>query len=580
MRNPARHAQLEAFAYSALYRYHSATKHTFNSLLNSRYSLDWANQPDPFRWYQGADSILLPRKIRAQSIGFFDLLERVESLNGSGRNALAAQVDASGIEATPLNLQFLSDLFFFSMSISAWKQVVDTDHRWALRVNPSSGNLHPTEVHVAVPSLPDLHTGIYHYKVLDHSLERRRAENPFNTSKSQRDEVPLVLCLTSILWRESWKYRQRAFRYCQHDLGHALCAISLSAAMLGWRAEVIGEFVDAELESLFGLADGDEKPMLLIVLRSARSERSGQLESLRIPIGVPDRRFAGVPNVLSATTITYDVIEEICKSTTREFLDPQAGQRREDVAASVREQAEMRSMFSDAAFYLNGKVLPLRDREREHGAHAESAGTVASTRESAQSLIRRRRSCLDLDGKQQMPFAHLSTILSSVTRGFSADFCGEDSFIHLFVYLHRIDGAEPGLYVYDSKMRSLVQLAAGDSREAAKTVSCFQDIAADGCFAVSMVADLLGAYRLFGDRGYRYVHYQAGYTGQLLYLTSLALGYESTGIGCFVDDEINAMLRLAEGFEVVYNFTIGRAVPDPRLTDLPAYEFLAGDDNY
>ena len=28
--------------------------------------------------------------------------------------------------------------------------------------------------------------------------------------------------LTSITWREAWKYGERAFRYCQHDVGHAL----------------------------------------------------------------------------------------------------------------------------------------------------------------------------------------------------------------------------------------------------------------------------------------------------------------------------------------------------------------------
>jgi nitroreductase len=41
--------------------------------------------------------------------------------------------------------------------------------------------------------------------------------------------------LSSIHWREAWKYGERAFRYCQHDVGHALATMRISAAALGWR---------------------------------------------------------------------------------------------------------------------------------------------------------------------------------------------------------------------------------------------------------------------------------------------------------------------------------------------------------
>ena len=36
----------------------------------------------------------------------------------------------------------------------------------------------------------------------------------------------LLVVLTSIHWREAWKYGERAFRYCQHDLGHAIAAVA------------------------------------------------------------------------------------------------------------------------------------------------------------------------------------------------------------------------------------------------------------------------------------------------------------------------------------------------------------------
>ena len=45
--------------------------------------------------------------------------------------------------------------------------------------------------------------------------------------------------LSSIYWREAWKYGERAFRYCHHDIGHAICSISIAAAELGWQARLI-----------------------------------------------------------------------------------------------------------------------------------------------------------------------------------------------------------------------------------------------------------------------------------------------------------------------------------------------------
>ena len=79
----------------------------------------------------------------------------------------------------------------------------------------------------------------------DHVIERRadlgRAESQGDQSDSLAGEgaedamgVPLfIVSLTSIHWREAWKYGERAFRYCQHDCGHAIAALSLSAALPG-----------------------------------------------------------------------------------------------------------------------------------------------------------------------------------------------------------------------------------------------------------------------------------------------------------------------------------------------------------
>jgi SagB-type dehydrogenase family enzyme len=106
----------------------------------------------------------------------------------------------------------------------------------------------------------------------------------------------------------------------------------------------------------------------------------------------------------------------------------------------------------------------------------------------------------------------------------------------------------------------------GDQRVAAAGLSLGQGLAGNACVAFSMIADIDRAVRAHGDRGYRYVHFEAGAIGHRLYLAAEALGLGATGIGAFFDDEVHRYLNLVSGQEqVVYHFAIGYPVPDPRL---------------
>ena len=69
------------------------------------------------------------------------------------------------------------------------------------------------------------------------------------------------------------------------------------------------------------------------------------------------------------------------------------------------------------------------------------------------------------------------------------------------------------------------------------------------------------------DRGYRYVHFEAGAIGHRLYLAAEALGLAATGIGAFYDVEVHRYLKLPPQEQVVYHFAIGYPVPDVRVNN-------------
>ena len=165
-----------------------------------------------------------------------------------------------------------------------------------------------------------------------------------------------------------------------------------------------------------------------------------------------------------------------------------------------------------------------------------------------------------------MSVAELSAILACTAQPLSADFAGA-RFIQLYLYAHRVDGLQRGVYRFWPDRAELEQVKSGDQRVAAAALSLGQNLAGNSCVTFSMIGDLDRATRVLGDRGYRYVHFEAGAIGQRMYLAAEALGLGATGIGAFYDDEVHRHLNLTphQG-QVVYHFAIGYPVPDPRIS--------------
>ena len=63
----------------------------------------------------------------------------------------------------------------------------------------------------------------------------------------------MLIGIASIYWREAWKYGLRAFRYCQHDCGHAIAAVSYAAASLGWPTRMLDAASDEDVAAVLGL---------------------------------------------------------------------------------------------------------------------------------------------------------------------------------------------------------------------------------------------------------------------------------------------------------------------------------------
>jgi SagB-type dehydrogenase family enzyme len=338
-----------------------------------------------------------------------------------------------------------------------------------------------------------------------------------------------VFVLSSIAWREAWKYRDRAYRYCLHDIGHAWQALALSARAIGCDSFAIGHFPDDEVAQFCRLHE-DEWPMLIVELRG----RS-------IPMREPPVRessaadtvwYGGHANQLSRERIGYPMIDGIHAATKlvhRAFDGISAAEPPPSGSGKI-------------------KLPPFTSSQRAFG-----------------EVARKRRSALDFrGGVQSMSLTELSAILTVTARPLRADFDGD--FIQLYLYAHRVSGLEPGVYRFWPEPAELEPIRCGDQRVAAAGLSLGQDLAGNACVAFSMIGDVERAVRAHGDRGYRYVHFEAGAIGHRLYLAAEALGLGATGIGAFYDEEVHRYLNVTpEQGQVVYHFAVGYPVADPRL---------------
>jgi SagB-type dehydrogenase family enzyme len=484
--------------------YHEYSKHSVEKLRQAPHYLDWANMPNPFRQYEGVPVLDLPADPPAPEI------PTIEVIAGKTGTTLARDGAA-----------FLSQLMFYSAAISASKRVPSTGSTYALRVNPSSGNLHPTEFHFCPRGLVGWPDGLYHYRPSSHMAEQRARGDI--CGELITTDSPLVFVLTSIVWREAWKYKDRSYRYCLHDIGHAWQALSLAARAMGCESYAVGEFEDDKIAEIC-LLNKDEWPMLIV-----------QLIGSSIPqdlLGPGERHLlGGQPNRLSEEQIAYPSIEEIHASTKLlvQPASPEVGWR---------------------TGRRGGNALP----------------QPVSTNRTFGEVVRTRRSALDFRGENEsISLSQLATLLASTREPLSADFNARPR-VQLYLYVHRVDGLAPGVYRYCPEEEELELIKAGDQRLIAAALSLGQELAGNACVAFSMIGDFESATRAFGDRGYRYVHFEAGAVGQRMYLAAEALGLRATGIGAFFDDEVHRYLSLnPKQGQVVYHFAIGYPVHDPRL---------------
>ena len=196
-----------------MFWYHEETKHSYLSVRQHPNRLEWEEQPSVFKRYP-------------------DHYERY-----------------------PFDLDEAEDRFLYHIAgINAKKSYPGVEYY--LRMNPSAGALYPNELYLQIRGVEGKKNGIYHYDVaasaltLLYALKGEEGIEPYLGYREPRQGY--LFLVSSLYWRSSWKYKNRAFRYCLLDAGHILGAIE-AAALLKPHAAVVRYTMEREaLHRIFG----------------------------------------------------------------------------------------------------------------------------------------------------------------------------------------------------------------------------------------------------------------------------------------------------------------------------------------
>jgi len=510
-----------------VFHYHETTKHSQQRYARSLGYMDWSTQPNPFRNYNGTQSITLPLATQ-NATPPYHLLD-------------------SDLPSAPLLKESLSQLLEFSMGLAAWK--VSGESSWAVRCNASSGNLHPTEAYLVLPPVlkeQNDKTNIFHYTPKNHALENLAA---FDTSfwKSLPQQSFLV-GLSSISWREVWKYGERAFRYVNLDAGHAWQSLVISAKMLGWKITRLDSVSDETISTLLGVNQDDrffetEIADMLFVVSPELVDPSLNIEALIEDIPL---KYEGIANQLSPSMQNWEIIPEIENATA---------------TTQIKQKEAKRSLV------------------------------VKKPTQESKTVVLNRRSIHVMDQKtSKITKEQFHCILSSVHDSLDA----KENAAHLVLFVHRVEEYEPGLYIYirnkqdkeilinqmhtafmwdEGELEDLYFLENRDLQMASKAISCSQDIASDGAFSLGMLCNFSEQLQTYGAHRYKELYWECGAIGQELYLEATSFGLSGTGIGCFLDDTVHNLLGLKDNrFQTLYHFTIGRGYVDSRIQTREAYQ--------
>jgi SagB-type dehydrogenase family enzyme len=182
-------------------------------------------------------------------------------------------------------------------------------------------------------------------------------------------------------------------------------------------------------------------------------------------------------------------------------------------------------------------------------------------RKSARSFdetLLSRRSLRDFSG-EKLPFAAAAKLLH-LTNGVTGTLDTGDPYLHhlrtapsggalypveLYVLAQKVAGLKPGIYHYNPVESCLEEVSLGNPFAELMRVTHVDELK-QASMAVALTGVSVKNRVKYGERGYRFMLFEAGHIAQNFLLAANAMKLPAFTIGGFVDDELDRLLKIAD----------------------------------
>jgi SagB-type dehydrogenase family enzyme len=495
--------------------YHDATKHSYASVRANAHSLDFANQPLPFKIYPTLEPIRLPAEVRQTGVAALSAI---------------AEIVPPETKAAP-DLEAVAQLLYLSAGITRHRKYPGGEIYF--RAAACTGALYEVELYLVCGDLANLEAGVYHFAAAEFGLRKLRVGDyrgvlaEATGSDPAVAHAPLTVVCTGTYWRNAWKYQNRTYRHFGWDNGTLLANLLAVATALGLPAKVVCGFVDSTVNRLLDVDAQREVAFSLVAVG---------YDSVPLPHAPAEAAPLGLETVpLSRNEIDYPLM--------REMHDASSLRSPEEVVA-WRGRTPIIKLPPPTGPVV--QLQPLSDAE--------------IPRDPIEQVILRRGSSRKF-ARTPITFVQLSTMLDRATRGVPADFPDPvgSQLNHLYLIVSAVEGLEPGAYVFHRDRGLLECLKPGNFRAQAGYLGLEQALPADAAVDIFFLADLRPILQRFGNRGYRAVQLEAGILGGKIYLGAYAQHLGATGLTFYDDEVIEFFSPHAEGKSAIFLVAVGNS---------------------
>ncbi|MBV9577238.1 MAG: SagB family peptide dehydrogenase [Chloroflexi bacterium] len=394
---------------------------------SSAQTLDWPNQPLPFKIYTSLEPMPL-------SLAFEPSEASALSSIGGGVTGLVPRAMTDWSDA-------IARLAYFSNGVTRVLRGM------AFRAAACTGALFHIELYLVTRDLGAVESGVYHYGAHDNALRQlrrgdfRRVLVDASGGEPALSAAPLTMVLTSTWWRNAWKYQARAYRHAFWDGGTVLANLLAVANGQAIPSEVVVGFADAAVNELLDVNPAKEAAIALVAIGAGAEPP---------PISPPMPRLNLSTRPLSAHEVDYP---EITAAHTASSLADGAA------AAAWRGNFPLESRVAGQGFDGDQSIeaVILRRGSSRRFSHA------AISRAQLETMLAVATSPIPMD-------VHLTT--------------------DVYLIVNAVDGLPSGAYFYSRETGTLELLQRGDFRPQAAYLDLGQSLAGDAAFDAYWLVNL------------------------------------------------------------------------------------------